>query len=305
MNVLVSLYKGYGLGDAVAISAVLRHVVAARPEWVIDYQAEEGKHQVGRGIAASTFAYGAPHPSDHYDAEMQVRLYDTWRGYDDRPNTRASSCLEDYFGLDWNARYGRYSVAVSEESVSAARTLLYGGGRAGNTLVPRRAEPGRVVAIHYQGDSAPARKNLSCAQADEVCRAVEELGWHPIILDWRARSELPYRKLRTPVEWGRDAEMVCAVVAQCAAFVGIDSGPTRCAGATDVPSLVVWTGHSPIAHCDPAPNVTHLVPANYRHLEPVCGHTGAVAFFEANYRARTYERDPVPEVRRWLEEVLV
>ena len=58
LNVLISLHRGYGLGDAVQMSAVLRHVVAARPEWHIDYQAEEGRHQVGRGIVDNTFAYG-------------------------------------------------------------------------------------------------------------------------------------------------------------------------------------------------------------------------------------------------------
>ncbi len=41
------------------VSAVLRHVAKYRPHWVVDYQADEGKHQVGRGIVAATFAYGA------------------------------------------------------------------------------------------------------------------------------------------------------------------------------------------------------------------------------------------------------
>ena len=289
MNVLISLHKGYGLGDAVQMSAVLRHVAKYRPNWRVDYQAEEGKHQVGRSIVASTFAYGNPYPSAHYDAEVQILLFDTWANWGDRPNTRVSSCLHERFGLPWDAECGRYQVSVSRLSADAARILLYGN---------------KCVAVHCEGDSSPAKKNLTNLQASGICRSIERLGYEPVILDWRGRSSLPFRRIVTPTSWGGDAEMVCAVVFQCKAFVGIDSGPSKCASAMDTPALVVWTGHHPAPFHDPAPNTTHLVPVGYHGLEPVCSDAGVVRWFEEHYNVQQYEGDLVPEVEKWLAKTL-
>lgn len=300
MNVLISLFKGYGLGDAVQVSAVLCHVAKARPNWLIDYKAEEGRHCVGRGIVANTFAYGSPYPSNYYDAEVQIVLYDTWANWHDRPNTRVSSCLHEMFGLEWNAGYGQYQVAVSDESMKAASALLFG---LQDDRKPSR-HTRKVVAVHYEGDSSPTKKNLSHTQADEVCEAVDHMGYTPVILDWRNKSQLHWRRFTTPSQWGRDAEMVCAVISQCSAFVGIDSGPSKCASATDTPSMVVWTGHHPAQFHDPAPNTTHLVPHGYHGLEPVCNDEGVIRFFEKNYNVRMYKRDPVCEIKKWLAETL-
>lgn len=290
MNVLVTLYRGYGLGDAVQMSAVLKHLVKYRPDWHIDYQAEEGRHVVGRGIVRNTFAHEDRYPCDHYDRQYEIVLYDTWHGYRDRPNTRVSSCLDSIFNLHWDADYGRYQINVSPVTTMAVAALL---------------DRDDLVAVHYQGDSAEHLKNLSHPQAGAICRSIERLGYTPLILDWRVRSPLPYYKLRSPSEWGRDAEFVTAVIKRCKAFVGIDSGPGKCASATDVPSLVVWTGHNPAAFHDPAPNTTHLIP-------PHCGFDDQTVadWFFAHYNVRRYggykdnTAGLVPSVIHWLEEVL-
>lgn len=311
-RILISLYKGYGLGDGVQMSAVLRHVAKYRPDWVVDYQADEGKHVVGRGIVENVFAYGEPYPSRHYDAEVQICLYDTWANWGDRPNTRVSSALHERFGLPWDAECGRYRVDVSADAMEAARTLLYNAKQSNQARKTERQSHKRLdgrksiryVAVHYQGDSSQPRKNLMHSQADEVCREIERLGRTPLILDWRNRSDLDYAMLRTPERWGGNAEMVCAVIRHCEAFVGIDSGPSKCASSTDTPSLVTWTGHHPAPFHDPAPNTTHLVPEGYHGLHPVCNDSGVIKWFEANYNVRQYGRCPVPEIKKWLQEVL-
>lgn len=291
LNVLISLHRGYGLGDATQMSAVLRHVAKHRPNWFADYQAEAGKFCVGRGIINGTcYEYGKnPDPDKVYDAEVEIRLYDTFHRFSDRPNTRVSSALRECFGMDWDADCGRYQVYVRPEVTQAAKMLVYSDD---------------VVAIHYQGDTAQARKNLSHDQADRVCRAVDELDYQPLVLDWFDRSPLGFRRISGPTEWGGDAERVCAVVSQCRAFVGIDSGPSKCASATGTPTLVVWSGHHPALFHDPAPNTIHLVPRGYHKLEPVCDDPGTVAFFESHYNVRQYDGDPVDEVKDWLREVL-
>lgn len=287
INILVSLHRGYGLGDAVQMSAVLRHVAKARPHWIIDYRAEEGQHQVGRGIVANTFACGQPHPSPHYDAEVQIVLYDTWYGFRDRPNTRVSSCLKECFDLDWDPGCGRYRVEVSRDAHYAARQIMIGVEANRRSLHP---VPG-VVAVHCQGDSSKRKKNLTQEQADEICEQVINLGRIPLVLGHHHT-------------WGGSAEMNCAVISQCAAFVGIDSGPAKCASATDVPALVVWTGHHPAQFHDPADNTTHLVPHNYHILHPVSGDEDIIRWFESHYTISKYDANPVGEIRAWLRKVL-
>lgn len=299
-NVLVSLHRGYGLGDAVQVSAVLRHVAAAHPDWIIDYQAEEGYHCVGRGLVANTFAYGDKYPHDFYHREVQICLFDEWRGYTDRPNTHVTRTLKDTFGLDWDPALGRYNVPVSAKAAFEAGCLV------GSFLkkLDRRAP---LVAIHYQGRTARHNKDLSHAQGTAVCGAVEDAGAIPLLLDWEGESPLTREGMFPSVgnvsvvgaqdlirSWGRDAEMTCAVIQQCRAFVGVDSGPAKCASATDVPSLVVWTKHSPEKFHDPAPNTTHLVPESLELGQ----------WFSMNYNYQRYAIDPIPYVEQWLREVL-
>ena len=293
LNILISLHRGYGLGDAVQMSAVLRHVHKYRKNWHTDLQAEAGRHCIGRGLVENHFEFGHnPNPNKVYDGEVEILLYDTWANWQDRPNTRVSSVLHEKFGMGWDAECGRYHIEMREESVDPARAVL------------RLDKYRKPVAIHYQGDSSQIRKNLSDQQVDDICTMVEDLGYAPVILDWRSLCPLPYHRIRTPAEWGKDAEMVCAVISQCAAFVGIDSGPSKCASATDTPSLVVWTGHHPAPFHDPAPNTTHLVPCGYHGLEPVCGDPGVIEWFESHYDLLHYIGDPVKEVKAWLKHTL-
>jgi hypothetical protein len=275
LHVLISLHRGYGLGDGVQMSAVLRHVHKYRTNWIVDYLAEEGKHQVGRGLVRNTFSYTDPRPSTYYDAEVQICLYDTWANWSDRPNTRVSSCLHELFGLRWDPECGRYRVEVSQSRKNWAASVV----------------PSSAVAVHSRGDSDKFRKDLTDIQTTEVSKYIRDLGRTPYLLG----RHIPL---------GYDAEVNCAIISRCEAFVGIDSGPSKCASATDTPALVVWTGHHPAPFHDPAPNTTHLVPVGYHGLEPVCNDPGVIAWFESHYNVRQYERDPVDEIKKWLTEVL-
>jgi hypothetical protein len=292
------------------MSAVLRHVVKYRPNWTIDLQAEEGRHCIGRGIAANHFEFGKnPNPDKVYDAEVEILLFDTWANWGDRPNTRVSSCLRDRFGLDWDPQCARYRIDVRPEVTEQIR-------RVWTSFVPQLRYKDaslnkRVVAVHYKGDSSPAQKDLSDVQASIICDYIIQMGLVPLLLDWRGVSPLRVRgdygntgRMYNSRWWGADAEYNCAVIRECDAFVGIDSGPSKCASSTDVPSLVIWTGHHPAIFHDPALNTTHLVPHNYHGLKPVCNNHGVIDFFEKNYLVRTYGRDPVIEVKKWLEEAL-
>lgn len=297
-HVLVSLRRGYGVGDGCQMSAVLRHLAKHKPEWIIDYQAEPGKHVAGRGIVANTLAFGEP-TREHYDLWFELLLFDTWANWSDRPNTRVSSVLHDIFSMGWDADCGRYQVNVSDQSKKAARALLGSD---------------RCVAIHYTGISSQDKKNLTHGQAAAICRVIDKRGYMPVILDWRGECPITdYHRLRAPSAWGADIEMICAVISQCKAFVGIDSGPSKCASATDTPALVTWTGHNPIPFHDPAPNTTHLARKYYKYLYPEVHNQVAVKWFEDHNNVRFFDDDPIGGkgdkamincVESWLEEVL-
>lgn len=305
MNILLNLHRGYGLGDAVAMSSVLRHVRKYRPNLTLCFQAEEGYHLIGKGIVDHYFAYGDKHPIEGYDGEVLMTLYEVWHGFTNKPNTRVTSCLRQHMGIEWDSSCGRYEIHVDEEIYKSTKKLL-------SAIKPHNSQDLECVAIHYQGDSLPNRKNLSHQQAYDLCRMVMDLGKIPVLIDWRDRSPLPYTykiptlgKIMGAALWGRNPEVNCALISQCSAFIGIDSGPAKCASATETPSLIIWTGHHPAPFHDPAPNTTHLVPSNVHSFAPVNNNPGVVEWFEDNYNTREYiNNDPLPIVRSWLEEVL-
>lgn len=274
MNVLISLYPGYGLGDAVQMSAVLRHIAKHRPHWRVDYRAPEGQACVGVGIVANTFTYGQPNPTEHYDAEFQITLHDRWYGWTDRPNTNVAQALQ-HFDIPWDAECGRYQVNVSPDMDRWAK----------------RAVTDDAVAFHYQGETARDKKDLTEHQSIGVLDDIWVSNHTPFILGKHISN-------------GYNAEVNTAIIKHCRAFVGIDSGPAKCASATDTPSLVVWTGHHPARFHDPAPNTMHLVPRGYHCLDPVNYNEGVVKWFEANYNVRAYDRDMTYQVGKWLREVL-
>lgn len=286
IRVLVSLYRGYGLGDGVMMSAVLRHLKKHRPHWIVDYQAEEGHHCVGRGIVANTFSY-EPTPrydavvnyrSEHYDREFQIRLYDKWVGWTDRPNTTVPTVLKETFDLNWDAECGRYKVHVSPTAMRGALDYL----RASYDSSHRR-----FVGVQIEGRTAKESKDLTLAQRALIYNTVERAGATPVAFD----------------RYSADAQTNCALIQCCDAFIGIDSGPSKCASATETPTLVVWTKHHPSKYHDPAPNTTHLVSADSVPLMP--GHMEWYEWFTNNYNVVKYaDGDPIPEIEKWLKETL-
>lgn len=280
LNILISLYKGYGLGDAVQMSSVLKHVRKYRPHWIIDYQAQEGQYECGRGIVHNVFPYGiTSYPTPKYDGEVQIKLYDIWANWTDRPNTRVTSALHGVFDIPWDKELARYEVNVSQSVHNWAVKVI----------------PKKSVAYHYEGVTATDKKNLTDEQVIRIREVIQYLGYHPY-------------KMGKNIPQGYSAEVNCAIISQCDAFIGIDSGPGKCASATDTPSLIIWTGHHPAAYHDPAPNTTHLVPHNYHSMFPVCNHEEVIQWFEDNYKIRKYDpednKNLISNVHMWLSEVL-
>ncbi len=305
--ILLKLHSGYGLGDAVQITSVLRHLAKNRPQWDIYYQADAGYHDAAIGLVKHAFSYDEPAPNVEFDRTIEVKLYDTFSAWPDRPNTRVTSCLHERFGMGWDKECGRYVINVTEEAKWSTGMLL-------RYLFQSRKTP-NVVCIHYEGISSPEKKNLSHKQAIEICRHIEELGRKPLLLDWQGKSPIcseggiksvahvDIERPNADAGVGKSAQVNAAIISQCEAFIGIDSGPGKCAAATDTPTLICWTGHHPALFHDPSPNTTHLVPANHRQMDLLQGNAAVADWFEANYLWTPYT-DLVGEVKEWLRRTL-
>ncbi len=297
------------------MTSVMRHLIAARPHWIIDYQADKGREVAMIGLVRNVFAYDEPMPSANYDREVTIHLYDTFSAWPDRPNTRVTQCLHERFGLEWKREFADYKINITQEAIKPTAVFLASLHGVtlqfpivGGVFTTKQ----RVVCIHYQGDSSQSQKNLTTDQAFEICQAVIAMGRIPLLLDWRDTSRIPDQKtihttgrLATSLEWGRDAQMNAAIISQCEAFIGIDSGPGKCASATSTPTLICWTGHHPALFHDPCPNTTHLIPADHRQNPLLQGNREVADWFEANYAWQTYCQGSLTQkVIHWLEMVL-
>jgi FkbM family methyltransferase len=255
----------HGLGDALQLTCVLRHLRHYHPDWIIDVAALKGKHSAFGGLADKVFILDLGEPlMSGYDQVHRLEWGEPTECYSGKPSTKAEKCLLEVFGLEPIPKLCRYSIQIgSSASAAAAQYLEEISGPAGSD------GRFRSILIHYEGNTAAREKNLSHTAAQAICRTACFVGFTPVILDWDRRSPLPDGKTifcpdaNHPLWLGYgtgDAERLAALIELSSLFIGIDSGPQKVAGATTTPALAVWTRHHPIHYQGLANNVTHLVP---------------------------------------------
>lgn len=304
--VKVLLHFPHGLGDVVQLSVVLKHLRQHRTDWVIDVRCGRGKHTALIGLCNKVWHDQEPEPSGPYDAVAQLGWYENYCRYEDRPNSKITNCLAEVFGLNYDPLLGRYEIQISDDSRKKAQRYY-------NEI---KAEAigffkFRVVVLHYEGNTSTWKKNLKHWQARVLCDRILRMGRIPVLLDWDNRSPLPdQRRIFCPKVnrddlWGGfgsgDAQVIAALIEGAEAYIGIDSGPGKCASATNTPSLIVWKEHHPIQFHDPAANTTHLIIHDWRFLPP-CERRGVQDYFERHYRFRTYrdEHSMIDAATNWL-----
>jgi FkbM family methyltransferase len=289
----VLIHFTHGLGDAVQLTCVFQHLQKYRPDWDLYLQAQRGKHSVGNGYCQRIWHEQEPGP-DHgfFHQVFKLDWWENYNAYADCPNTKVTNCLREVFRIQPDPALLRYKLHLGQEALESTGGYL-------EQIGCRRLDNGRfnAVVLHYQGNTSTHKKNLSDEQAAILCESVIAAGFVPVILDWDRRSPLPDgRRIFSPgVQagdiWGGfgsgDAERITALISQASLFVGIDSGPQKCAGATDTPAIGVWTGHHPIQFMDLCGNFLHLVPPNHENIPPM-QHAGPRSYFHRNYRYRLF-----------------
>ncbi len=293
----------HGLGDAVQLTTVLLHLRRFRPEWVIDIEAKPGAASLFAGLARRVFVAGRDRfRAGDYDLIHTLAWLEPSECYRDSPSTKAERCLREAFHMAPRQELCRYQIGVSAAARrQAAEYLAKVTGQANKEDVSRF----RAVVVHYQGNSARRRKNIDEEAIRLMMDRIIRLGFVVVLLDF----ETPPRSsmLRSPApDWPSDAvvcptmehpiwhgigtgdgEMLAALISHASLFVGIDSGPAHIAGATDTPSVIVWTGHHPVHYFSPSDNVVHLVTDEHQELLRGNAEYGQ-QYFEANYAFRRY-----------------
>lgn len=290
----------HGLGDAVQLTAVLKHLRHYHPDWEIDVAALRGKHTAFHGLCREVLMLDDPSRDRTRYQQVYALEWHENRSADPRwPNTKVTRCLLEVFQLTPIPDLCRYEIAISDAARNRARDYL-------RSITGEPGSEGRyrAVLIHYEGNTSGDKKNLPTDVIRSVCATVRDAGYVPVILDWDRRSPLPDQKTifcpgaEHPLWQGigtGDAEQLAALIDAATLMIGIDSGPLHVAGATTTPTLGVWTHHHPFQFFDLAPQVLHLIPE--QHAAQV-GSPAAVAYFQRNYRAETYRQLEVELPRR-------
>jgi FkbM family methyltransferase len=280
----------------VQLTTVLQHLARHRPEWDIDVWAGRGKESACRGLCRRTWNDHGPQPDwRDYEKIFDLAWPECDKPYSDSPSTKACRCLREVFGITPEVDLLGYRIDVTAESRRRCGEYLAGIG-----CVRRPDDRFNAVAIHYEGNTSPRKKNLDHGTIDYLCRTLLAADCVPVILDWDRRSPLPDgRTIHCPGVgaddlWGGfgsgDAERLAALLAQCRLAIAIDSGPQKVAGATATPMVAVWTQHHPAHFFDLCPNVVHLVPENVHEL---CARRDEriQQYFRNHYRHELYALD--------------
>jgi ADP-heptose:LPS heptosyltransferase len=308
--VTVLLRFPHGLGDCVQLSVILKHLAKYRPEWQVDVRVGRGKHTALIGLCRKVYHDQEPEPDvRNYTTVADIGFYENYAGYTDRPNSKITNCLQEVFGMNYDPALARYEMKLSQESLDKAAGYLRSIG------AKEENDKFKAVIVHYEGNTSTWKKNLKHWQARAICDLALRAGRVPVVLDWDGRTILPDQKtifcpgVGKDDVWGGfgsgDAGVIGALCSLSEAFVGIDSGPGKCASAGERPTLIIWKEHHPIQFHDPAANTTHLIPKDWRRVPP-CEKPGVPEYFEKHYRYETYDGEYglVEKAREWLAGVL-
>lgn len=242
----VSIQFPHGLGDCVQFTVVLKHLRKYRPNWEIDIAcADEPRARLFKNLCRNCYTTRQK-PGAEYSKTYNIRFHE-------HPHlSKVWQCLRFEFNIEPELELFRYELPHTKTQLQ------------------------NKVILHYRGASSTHKKDLHDEEIIPVIEWLERAGVEPVILDWYNKGV--YR-IAPP------ADELATLFESARAWVGIDSGPGHVGGAVDAPGVVVWTGHHPSRFYDPAPNVTHLVPADIAGKQ----------FLNCHYRYYDYgNREAIP-----------
>lgn len=252
----------HGLGDAVQLTIVLKHLAKYRPNWIIDVESGIGKHTIFHDLCNECWVSGRKEADQsQYDKVISVKWFESFGNipYTNVPPTKTTKALRDEFRIDPDPDLFYYQINILDHSRHLAAEYL--------NRVPKRR--GYILA-HFQGNTSFREKNVEESVMRKFCSWANQQDYTVIILDWdrRKASQLANGKtifcpgVNDPLWQGTgtgDGNVLAALIEHASLFVGIDSGPLHVAGATSTPALGLWTEHHPMHYYELSHNVKHLL----------------------------------------------
>jgi hypothetical protein len=259
---LIRLDQQGGFGDAVELTAVLRHLrhyyprarleVITEPDRAALYTTSVPDPTIGRPLVDAVIFRA--------DADYSTHPLNPWPGHSRSfatcPSSPVEHCLVDRLGLEPIAELCHYWVPRPE-------------------VRGQRSEVGGQIALcHFAGDHRKAQKNLTLVQRSEVICQLHSAGYQVSVLGEDVTAS--------------NAAALIELIGGCELFVGVDSGPLHLASALGKRAIGLWTYLSPLHSFCHDRTTTHLLwrgPAadyeRWRICRPV---DDGLAFFRAHYR---------------------
>ena len=158
VNTPVLLEFRHGLGDAVQLTAVLRHLREFRPSWDVDVASLPGKHSAFSGLCRQSLILD----QDVIDAERYARRFkldwhESQDASDQWPSTKVTRCLREVFGLTPQAALCGYEIAISPAARQLRTSILTGICGAAADATGRFP----AVLIHYEGNTSAEQESLA------------------------------------------------------------------------------------------------------------------------------------------------
>lgn len=296
MKVLVRLYANSrdrrGLGDAVQLVIILKHLKKTHPNWEIYTETSSGKESCFTGFVKHTFNIEES-PANPKDFE---KVYNLFFGEPNKstselavkyqvPATKTTTTLVEDFQIIPDPLLFKYDINISAQIHRIVKSYL--------STIPSK---NGIITIHPHAISTPHNKDIDDKDLSMICDSLIHNGYTPLILDWKD-SDLPDQKrifspMRNNSIWmGQphgNAGVIASIISQSKLFIGVDSGPLHVAGTTKTPTIGYWKFHHPIHFYDLSDNVTHMTPCE--HLKYMYSDNKRLLddYFQRNYKHRWY-----------------
>ena len=168
----------HGLGDAVQLTSVLKHLRLYKLDWQVDVVSLYGMHSAMVGLCNNSYCEQAPDEAQ-YERVFDLPWWENYNGYGECPNTKVTNCLKEIFSIKPDLSLLSYEINPGEEDMARAASYLesIGATRQGNLRY-------NAIGLHYEGNTSPHNKNLSHEEAALICGWIIGKGFIPVLLDW-------------------------------------------------------------------------------------------------------------------------
>jgi ADP-heptose:LPS heptosyltransferase len=222
----------HGLGDCIDYSIVIKHLKDKYPDLKIKVIANEGSHWAFYKIAdnfQSINNYSVDDLNEFLFIEDFNYPSEIWTSL---PSSKVTHTLVHNYGLEPKLELYYPTFTPTDEAIKMVDELQI-------------HKP--FVVLNYLGMTDLGRKDLTHEQAQAICNYFIKQNYICVIADYEHQCPFADDKnfitlYKNNIIWrnGPNCGILYELIRRANLFIGIDSGPSHLAAATDTPSLIIW-----------------------------------------------------------------